>query len=154
MQLKSLRLHGKVELRLDTLLTDIRAVVIPNALQSTLVGHTDNVKSVAFDRGNPARLVSGSADATVRVWDVAKGTEVMQLAGHTSRVWEVDSLPSGQCVSASADATVRLWDAAGDGGCGKTVSACHSEGSCVSERRAAARKPRGRDPRHQKKVGW
>lgn len=46
----------------------------------------------------------------MRVWDVANGEEVAVLRGHTSRVWEVDTLPSGLCVSASADSTVRLWD--------------------------------------------
>jgi WD40 repeat protein len=56
------------------------------------------------------RLVSGSSDSTVRVWDVVEGVEVATLRGHTSRVWEVDTLPSGRCVSASADGTVRVWD--------------------------------------------
>lgn len=120
LQLSSLRLRGSVEINFDTLLRDMSAVVIPNALRQTLEGHTGNVKSVAFDRHTRSHLISGSSDSTVRVWDVGNGEEVRVLKGHTSRVWEVDSLPSGMYVSASADSTVRLW-APADGSCASVI---------------------------------
>ena len=41
----------------------------------TLTGHSDSVTSVAFSAdGN--RVVSGSEDALVKIWDADKGSEV------------------------------------------------------------------------------
>ena len=71
------------------------------------------VWGVAFSPdGN--RIVSGSADDTVRVWDAATGQPVGQpLTGHQDRVWGVAFSPDGtRIVSGSADTTVRVWDAA------------------------------------------
>ena len=46
----------------------------------TLTGHEDHVKQVAFG-GDGAQVVSASYDGWVRVWDVASGSQVRQLAG-------------------------------------------------------------------------
>eukprot|EP00038_Savillea_parva_P013481 m.211015 g.211015 ORF g.211015 m.211015 type:complete len:527 (-) comp25348_c0_seq1:30-1610(-) len=125
-QLASLRLRGVAEIKFDTLMLDMRAVVIPNALRATLSGHTGNVKSAVFDHRDPTLLISGSSDATVRTWNAATGEEMATLRGHTSRVWEVDSLPSGPCVSASADSTLRLWNPA-NGVCSSVIHGHESD---------------------------
>ena len=44
--------------------------------------------SVAFDREG-RRIVSGSYDKTVRVWDAASGAELACLRGHDSMVTSV-----------------------------------------------------------------
>ena len=49
----------------------------------TLKGHTDVVTSVAFSPDGK-RIVSGSWDKTVKVWDAATGTEIFSLKGHTA----------------------------------------------------------------------
>ena len=41
----------------------------------TLVGHSDRVRSVAIS-ADGKRVVSGSRDETVNIWDVETGTEV------------------------------------------------------------------------------
>ena len=58
------------------------------------------------------RVISGSADHTLRVWDLASGQELRSLAGHSGEVLSVAFSPDGgRLASASADMTVRVWDA-------------------------------------------
>jgi len=55
--------------------------------------------------------VSGSADHTVRVWDVATGKEQWKLDGHTGPVTGVAFSPDGHRVaSCAADHTWRVWE--------------------------------------------
>ena len=77
-----------------------------------LKGHESNVMSVAFSPDG-SRIVSGSVDSTVRLWDVASGEELAVLKGHEGSVMSVAFSPDGsRIVSGSWDNTVRLWDAA------------------------------------------
>lgn len=56
------------------------------------------------------RLLSGSMDGTVRLWDVATGQELCKLHGHEKGVMCVAFSPDGRtAVSGSADGTARLW---------------------------------------------
>ncbi|KZV86644.1 WD40 repeat-like protein, partial [Exidia glandulosa HHB12029] len=75
-----------------------------------LLGHTDWVFSVAF---SPAawHIVSGSEDATIRVWSTETCTTVLgPLHGHSDSVWSVAYHPDGSRISGSFDLTVRVWD--------------------------------------------
>ena len=82
-----------------------------NARQ-TLVGHAGSVWSVAFSPDGK-RIVTGSDDATAKVWDAETGQELLTLKGHTGSVISVAFSPDGKrIVTGSDDKTVKVWDAA------------------------------------------
>ena len=69
------------------------------ACEAVLQGHTGGIDSVcALGDG---RIVSGSSDNTLRVWDSATGACLRVLEGHTSRVSSVCALGDGRIVSGS-----------------------------------------------------
>ena len=59
------------------------------------------------------RIVSGSYDDTLRLWDADTGQPIgAPLTGHTDVVNSVAFSPDGtRIASGSGDKTVRLWDA-------------------------------------------
>ena len=75
-----------------------------------LRGHTDWVVSIT--QLTDGRIVSGSVDCTLRVWDLGKrdGEEgyVRELTGHTDYVSSVTQLKDGRIVSGSQDGTLRV----------------------------------------------
>ena len=73
-------------------------------------GHTGKINSVAISSDNTF-IISGSEDATIRIWDVASGKLTNVLEGHTKGVRSVALSKNDQfIVSGSWDKTVRLWD--------------------------------------------
>ena len=76
-----------------------------------LEGHTRAVKTVSFSPDGK-RIVSGSGDETIRIWDATTGKELETLEGHTAGVTSVSFSPDGKrIVSGSSDNTIRIWDA-------------------------------------------
>jgi WD40 repeat protein len=74
-------------------------------------GHEGVVTSVAFSPDNGSRIVSGSDDTTVRIWDTSTGEALATLNGHDRPVASVAFSPDGsRIVSGSTDHTVRIWD--------------------------------------------
>ena len=69
-----------------------------------------DIYDVAFSPDG-RRIVSGSNDRTVKVWDAATGDEVLTLRGHTGFIRVVGFSPDGhRIMSASEDGTVKVWD--------------------------------------------
>ena len=55
-------------------------------------GHTGSVNGTTFS-SDGRRVLSGSHDRTVRLWDVQTGSEVHRLTGHTDTVMSVAFAP-------------------------------------------------------------
>ena len=82
------------------------------ALLATCRGHASKLLGVAFSPDG-SRLVTTSADATVRQWDPRTGQEVEPpYDRHSGEVFTAVYSPDGQWVaSAGDDRTIRVWRA-------------------------------------------
>lgn len=83
-------------------------------VSATLTGHAGPVTAIGFSADN-ARVVTGSADKTVRVWNPgnAQQTEQIKFEGLTGNVTAVAFSADGNLVlSGTADNKVRLWNVA------------------------------------------
>ncbi|MBD2236342.1 PD40 domain-containing protein [Aulosira sp. FACHB-113] len=76
---------------------------------NTLKGDSP-VNSVAFSRDGQ-KLASGSADKTIKIWDMTTGKLLNTLTGHNSPINSVAFSSDGQkLASGSADKTIKIWD--------------------------------------------
>ncbi|KAF8748533.1 WD40 repeat-like protein [Rhizoctonia solani] len=74
--------------------------------------HNQQVHSIAFS-SNGTRLVSGSKDATMSVWDTQSWSRVLgPIKGHSRGIETVIFSPDDKLIiSGSNDKTIRIWDA-------------------------------------------
>ncbi|KAI9693835.1 MAG: hypothetical protein M1822_003106 [Bathelium mastoideum] len=77
----------------------------------TIPGHGSTILCMQFPPENSSRLLTGSGDATARIWDCDTGTPVTTLKGHTDWIFAVSWSPDSEIIATgSKDKTVRLWD--------------------------------------------
>jgi WD40 repeat protein len=80
------------------------------ACQAVLEGHTDSVLSLALS-ADGRRVISGSSDTTLRVWDLESGECLHVLEGHWGPVHSLALSADGRrVISGSWDFTLRVWD--------------------------------------------
>jgi len=76
-----------------------------------LEGHTSDCYVVTFSPDG-GRLVTGSGDHTIRLWNVQTGALLRVMAGHSSAVISLAYSPDGALIaSGSRDHTIIIWDA-------------------------------------------
>jgi WD40 repeat protein/serine/threonine protein kinase len=78
----------------------------------TFQGHGGAVTSLAM-RSNGRLIISGSEDASIRVWDTANGNCLRILQGHAREVESIALTKDGAgLLSGSQDRTLKLWNLA------------------------------------------
>jgi WD40 repeat protein len=105
---KLLAVSGTTDGRPAILIRDLAT----GEMKFVLSGHFDTITSLAFAADN-RRLLSGSADRTARVWDLAdsKFPEVFSFGGHAAVVTGVAFNSDGsQAATCAADNSVQLWN--------------------------------------------
>uniref|UniRef100_A0A2P2MGW9 Phospholipase A-2-activating protein n=1 Tax=Rhizophora mucronata TaxID=61149 RepID=A0A2P2MGW9_RHIMU len=81
----------------------------------TFAGHTDTVRGLAAMHG--LGILSASHDGSIRLWALT-GEVLIEMVGHTSIVYSVDSHVSGLIVSGSEDCSAKIWK---DGVCIQSI---------------------------------
>ena len=72
-------------------------------------GHSHYVWSVAYSPDG-TKIVSGSYDNTIKIWDANTGACLQTLTGHSGGVESVAYSPDGtKIISGSWDRTVKIW---------------------------------------------
>ena len=91
-------------------------------LETTLSGHSKSVTAAAFN-AEGTRIVTGSEDLTVRIWEAESGTCVRTFTGHRDVISLVAFNPDGSVVLSTSygGKTINLW-AIDSGVCLKTLS--------------------------------
>src|SRR5262245_11812940 len=80
--------------------------IVPN------IPHSGVGLSVAFS-ADGTRVLSGSDDDTIKLWDAATGALIRTFEGHSGWVSSVAfSADGARVLSGSRDKTIKLWDAA------------------------------------------
>jgi len=80
----------------------------------SLGGHAHFVQDIVISSDGQFAL-SGSWDATLRLWDLNYGTTTRRFVGHTKDVLSVAfSADNRQIVSGSRDKTIKLWNTLGE----------------------------------------
>lgn len=85
---------------------------IPKKLIHVWKGHTDSITSVRMFPNSGHLMLSGSADTTVRIWDVYHQRQLLRTyKGHNKALSDICFNISGtQFLSSSYDRMIKLWD--------------------------------------------
>jgi len=102
---------------------DARITLLPDSAPGTValatvpevmlqLGHRDPVNSLAFSPDS-ARLVTGSNDGSVRIWDTQTGDLLNVVEGNLGEVRAVAFSPNGRRLAVGHKGRVSMWDAGG-----------------------------------------
>lgn len=110
-----------------------------NASGKPFQGHSGPVFSISFSPHDSNRLVSGSADQSIIIWDFSAREKVGEpWRVHNGEVWSVSFSPDGKrVVSASGNSTIRVWNVES----GNPVEFLPSDDSSTADKRLIRKGP-------------
>jgi WD40 repeat protein len=74
------------------------------------LGHRDWIQALAVTH-NGKRVVSGSGDGVVKIWDLTQEKEVWSLVGHEGGIYDLAITPDDvHLISACGDGSLKIWD--------------------------------------------
>lgn len=92
-------------------------------------GHSEEVQSMAFSADGKT-LASGSGDSTIKLWDVATGSELRTLTGSCGGVTSVSFNADGKIIAGgSGRGVIKLWNIATGRELGAVTGHCESSGA-------------------------
>jgi periodic tryptophan protein 1 len=99
-------------------------------------GHSSAVISMHLCPQNPTVLASGSADTTVRLWDLSTGSSVAKLTHHKEKIQSVKWHPieAGILMTSSYDKTVAISDQRQGSSSSATIKLAHDPEAAIWSR--------------------
>jgi len=91
-----------------------------NAPVKVLRGHSLTVKCLFYHTDNCSKLISGSLDTSVKIWNIHKGVCVRTFTTHVYTTSRLFLLNHETLVTSDFDGTVKFWNLE-DGVCIRTV---------------------------------
>ena len=73
-----------------------------------LKGHANGITCLQLDESNRI-VITGSYDATIKVWDTDTGQEIRTLVGHTRGIRAL-CMDKSKLFSGALDGSIRLWN--------------------------------------------
>ena len=82
-----------------------------NELKCSFIGHKTAITSICFD-DQGMRIVSGSKDTDLAVWDIVSESGLFRLRGHKQRITNCTFMKTHPniVVSSSTDTLIKFWD--------------------------------------------
>ena len=92
--------------KIDNLSKNIYQPVIFNCeLLKTVKAHSSDITSIII---NENKILSGSDDKTIKIWDLDSGKLLNTLIGHTSSIHAL-TIHNSKIISGSNDKTIKIW---------------------------------------------
>ena len=98
--------------------------------EKNLVGHTNYI--FCLIKMSEEKLISGSLDKTIKVWNVSTGDCIQTLEGHQEGVLCLLRLNYKQIMSGSYDRTIKIWNSI-NGNCLQTLEGHGSPVTCLTK---------------------
>lgn len=79
-----------------------------NSLIRTIEGHVGEITAITITADG--KIISGSTEGDIKIWDIDTGKEIKTLRGHCGEIIAISVIPDGRIISVSNDSIIKTWD--------------------------------------------